>query len=341
MAITSDLSLDASRFHPDNIDEATKKINTFITEITTNGPKWYNVGVVRYREMRETGETPLPVPVYLPGAIDAAIPSREQGRMIPIRVYKPDNGQPSKGIYLYFHGGGFVLGTHKHNDGLLQAHANKFQLTAISVGYRLAPEHPYPAATDDSIDAAEYLVDHGPQEYGCPLRFISGSSAGGTLAAVSVLQLMRSRPSHQLSGVVFVFGYFDLTLGLPKASTFTKPLIINHAELERFNGAYLPDMSSAERRHPGVSPLYEDLQALAADSPKGLPPALFICGTEDPLLDDTVLMGSKWAIAGAESVVKIYPGAAHGFVVVPGLPVADEANAVMFQFVQEKLDSGL
>lgn len=222
------------------------------------------------------------------------------------------------------------------SDAALREYANKCQLTAISVGYRLAPGHPYPAAMHDAIDAAEYMVDHAVELYGAPLRFIGGESAGGCLAAQSALQLMRSRPSFKLSGLIFPYGYFDLALGLPTVAASTKPLMINLEIMERFNNAYMAGMSIAERKNPSVSPLYEDLRALVA-STRSLPPALFLCGTEDALLDDTILMSSKWSIAGGEAIVKIYPGATHGFTVFPGLPVADEANAVILEFMHEKL----
>jgi acetyl esterase/lipase len=190
----------------------------------------------------------------------------------------------------------------------------------------------------DAIDAAEYMVDHAVEVYGAPLRFLGGESAGACLAALSALLLMRSRPSYKLSGLVLPYGLFDLALGLPTVAASTKPLMINLAILERFNGAYVPGMSTAERKNPCVSPLYEDLEALVAASWSGsLPPALFLCGTEDPLLDDTILMSTKWSIAGGEAIVKIYPGATHGFTAFPGLPVADEANAVIPEFMQEKL----
>lgn len=221
---------------------------------------------------------------------------------------------------------------------MLREYANKCQLTAISVGYRLAPEHPYPAAVYDAIDAAEYLVDHAAEVYGASLRFLGGESAGGCLAVLSALQLMRSRPAYKLSGLVLPYGLFDLALGLPTVAHSTKPLMINLAILERFNCAYVPNMSTAERRSPCVSPLYENLPALVAGTPAGsLPPALFLCGTEDPLLDDSILMSSKWSITGGEAIVKIYPGATHCFTAFPGLPVADEANAVTLKFMQEKL----
>lgn len=210
------------------------------------------------------------------------------------------------------------------------------------MGYRLAPGDPYPAAVQDSVDAAGYLVDHGVQEYGAPLRFILGVSAGACLGALVTFSIMRSRPSHRLSGLVLPYGFYDLAIGLPSACSFTKPLLINTVSLEQFSRAYLPGISPADRRQPDISPLYEDLGALATDqSTAPLPPALFLCGTEDPLLDDTLLMGTKWAIAGSEAVTKIYPGAAHGFTMFPGLPVAEEANALSLRFVQEKLGASL
>lgn len=205
------------------------------------------------------------------------------------------------------------------SDSTLREYASKCQLTAISVGYRLAPEHLYPAAMHDAIDAAEYMVDHAMEVYGAPLRFLGGESVGACLAALPALQLMRSRPSYKLSGLVLPYGLFDLALGLPTVAASKKPFMINLAIMERFVGAYMPDMSTAERKNPCVSPLYEDLQALVAAAPTGsLPPALFLCGTEDPLLDDTILMSSKWSIAGGEAIVKIYPGATHGFTVYAG-----------------------
>ncbi|KAJ5171387.1 Alpha/beta hydrolase fold-3 [Penicillium coprophilum] len=338
MPIASDIALDISKFHPGNVTESTKKAATLLESITTTGPRWWEVDIKKYREMRELGQTSLPKPVYLAGAFDGAVPSREAGRDIPIRIYKPDHGQPSKGVFLHFHGGGFVLATHKHSDSTLREYANACQLTAISVGYRLAPEHPYPAAVHDAIDVAEYMVDHAVEVYGAPFCFIGGESAGACLVALSALQLMRSRPSHKLLGLVLPYGLFDLGLGLPAMAASTKPLMINLEIMERFNNAYVPGMSTAERKRPCVSPLYEDLRALVAAPTIGsLPPALFLCGTEDPLLDDTILMSSKWSIAGGEAIVKIYPGATHGFTVFPGLPVADEAHAVTLDFMMEKL----
>lgn len=189
----------------------------------------------------------------------------------------------------------------------------------------------------DCHDAAEYLVDHG-EEYGGKLLFIGGESAGSCLSAVTAFQLMRSRPAHRLAGVVFPYGQFDLTLALPKVSLSERPLVINSEAMQRFQGAYAPGTSVEERKNPLMSPLYEDMQGLAAAAAGGkLPPALFFVGTEDALLDDTLLMSVKWQITGSEAIVKIYPGQAHGFTAFP-VKAAQDAIALQIQFVNEKLE---
>lgn len=156
MPPTSDISIDTTKFDPVNASDATKEANALLEDITIKGPRWWEVGIQKYRQMGDQGQTPLPKLVYLTEALDATVPSRETGRDIPVRVYKPDIGQPSKGILLHVRGGGFVLAAHKDSDGLLQCYANQCRLTAISVGYRLAPENVYPAAAHDCADAAEY-----------------------------------------------------------------------------------------------------------------------------------------------------------------------------------------
>ena len=151
---------------------------------------------------------------------------------------------------------------------------------------------------------------------------------------------MRSRPAHKLAGVILSYGIYDFTLSLPSVISSARPIGLNKTMLQKYSDAYIPDMSPAEKRTAQVSPAYEDLQALASKSPnQSLPPALFICGTADPLIDDTLLMSMKWMVSGSEAVVKIYPGAAHGFSLFPGIEDAEEANAVAIQFVKEKLVS--
>ncbi|GAW15593.1 hypothetical protein ANO14919_050080 [Xylariales sp. No.14919] len=337
MPLTSDITINYAKFDPNNTTEDTKKYNDFLEKTTSSTPKWYEVGAPRFREMIEAGEIGGLKPAQLPEAEEIKIPSREPGRDIPVRVYKPDNGKPSKGIMLHIHGGGYTLGSHTHVDGLLKFYANTCQVTAMSVGYRLAPEHPWPAAREDSIDVAEHLVDHGASQHGGDLLFMSGESGGANLAVVAAFALIRSRPAHALRGLVLPYGNYTLALGLPSMESYDRPVLVNHEIIRSFMDAYTPGWTPQERRNPLLSPLFEDLRALAAAAPgRKLPPALFLCGTNDPLLDDTLLMGVKWQATGSEAVIKIFPGAPHVFN-VPHIDVGRESFAYEAEFLLGKM----
>ncbi|KAK0651416.1 Alpha/Beta hydrolase protein [Cercophora newfieldiana] len=338
MGLTSDILVDRSKFDPSQITEETHSILSLTEQISTSAPKWKQVGAAKFRAMCEAGETPFPPLALLPGGKNTTFPSRDPSRAIPARVYAPDNGAPSRGLLLYLHGGGFVMGTYQE-DANLQRYANACQVTAISVDYRLAPEDPWPAAPHDVFDVAIHLVDNGESLFGAPLRLITGISAGGALAAQAAFHLVRERPEHDLAGVVFQYAWFDVSLGLPSMKDFHRPLFINEKVMTEFMEAYTPGMTVEERRNPLVSPLYDDLINIARAVPgkgKALPPALFLCGTLDPLLDDTLLMSAKWMATGSETVVKILNGAAHGFTMVPGYSVAKEAVDDIFEFMNTR-----
>ncbi|KAI0425675.1 acetyl esterase [Xylaria sp. FL1042] len=337
MPLTSDIVIDYSRFDPNNTTEDTKKYVNFLEKTTNSVPRWYEVGAPRFREIVEAGEFGGLKPVTLPEAQDLAIPSREPGRDIPVRMYKPDNGVPSKGILLHIHGGGYTLGSHTHQDALLKFYANKCQVTALSIGYRLAPEHPYPAAREDCIDVAEHLIDNANAHTYGPLLFLAGESGGAHFVVLTAFALLRSRPSHALKGLILPYGNYSLALGLPSTVSYDRPVIVNHAIIAAFMEAYTPGWTAEDRRNPLASPLFEDLRALAALSPsKKLPPALFLCGTDDPLLDDTLLMSVKWLASGSEAVVKIFPGAPHVFT-VPSIEIGQEAFRYEVEFLLGKM----
>ena len=223
---------------------------------------------------------------------------------------------------------------------MLKMFANTHQLTAISVGYRLAPEEPFPAGIDDGLDVAEYLVDNGPIEFGAPLSVIGGASAGGSLAAVTTFQLMRKRPQHRLVAVLLINGSFDLTLNMPSTVQGNWAIVIDREVAERFLDAYVPGTDMQARRNPLISPIYEDMPQLAKASPfRTLPPALFTCGTGDAMLDESLLMAVKWMASGSEAVIKLYPGAPHMFSAFKGFKAADDAASEIAAFLNEKLSS--
>lgn len=138
--------------------------------------------------------------------------------------------------------------------------------------------------------------------------------------------------SHDITGLVLNYGCFDLSL-LPSVYMLDKsrPLVLSYDDVTHFMSAYLPDHSVEERKHPRISPLYADLTHLGS--------AIFIVGTVDGLLDDSILTSAKWAIAGNESVLKFVPGAPHGFMTFDGNTMVSTKQgwSIMIDYVVSKL----
>jgi len=234
MPLTSDLQLDASKFQPEAISEQTKKFNDGLVKIMEGGPKWYEVGAAKYRQMRWNGETPLPRPQILDHGQNIHLPSREKGREIPCRVFKPSQGQKAKGVFYHIHGGGWVLQSEHYQDVMLDWIANHCHLVVVSVGYRLAPEAPYPKGNEDCFDVGEWLVDHSEREYGVPLAIMSGDSAGAHLSVVTCFHLLKYRPEFVFKGLVLNFGCFDLSSMLPQVHHFDVPLVLDRDIMDQF-----------------------------------------------------------------------------------------------------------
>lgn len=293
--------------------------------------------------MRAAGETPLPKARYLDTAENFSIPSRDAGRSIPCRILRPQNGTAVKGVFLHIHGGGWVLQDERSQDPVLQDIADQTGTLALSVGYRLAPEDPFPAGPNDCYDVAEWLVDNAQATFGVPLAFAGGESAGAHLSVLTTLHLLQSPTSRyadfRFKGLLLHFGCYSM-VWTPQVFNYQKPevLVLDRDLMDHYKKVFLPGLSEEELRHPSVSPMYADLEALRGK----LPPALFTCGTEDCLLDDTMFMSAKWLMAGGDAVVKIIPGAPHGYI---GFPRevrgsgSDEGLQAVEKFVSSKLDA--
>lgn len=291
--------------------------------------------------MRAAGETPFPKARHLDSAEDFSIPSRAAGRSIPCRVLKPQNGKPVKAVFLHIHGGGWVLQDEKSQDPTLQDIANRTGTLVISVGYRLAPEHAFPAGPDDCYDASKWLVDNAESKFGAPLGFLGGESAGAHLSMLVTLHLLQHREPRyadfRFKGLLLHYGCYSM-VWTPRVHNFKKQgtLILDKDLMDHFADAFLPGKTEAEKMHPSISPLYADYEALRGK----LPPALFTCGTEDCLLDDTMFMSAKWLVAGGEGVVKIIPGAPHGYIAFPSTikgSGSEEGLTAVGEFVSSKL----
>lgn len=227
---------------------------------------------------------------------------------VPIRVVVPD-GQPGA-VYLHLHGGGWTLGAADQQDPMLEALADKAGVAVVSVDYRLAPEHPFPAGPDDCEAVAAWLLDEAEREFGTPRLLVGGESAGAHLSALTLLRVRdRLDALDRFAGANLVFGAFDLSMTPSTRSWGSRNLVLSGPIVAWFTANFLPGWSPEERRDPAVSPLYASLE--------GMPPALFTVGTLDPLLDDSLFMAARWAAAGAEATVRVYPDAPHAFTVFP------------------------
>lgn len=295
-------NLDPSVFLDSAIDDETRALNEEIIGALADLPLLKDTPIELLRDDRLTGGGPFPAPVISEDAVDRTIPG--PGGDIPVRVIAPDN---PKGIYFHIHGGGWVLGTPKQSDATLDYYAKNLGLACISVDYRLAPENPFPAAPDDCEAAALWVIENAKAEFGTDVLTIGGESAGGHLAALTLLRL---RDKHGFTGFKaanLVFGVFDVGLTPSAANWGNVRLILDTPNTQWMAESFVPD--AARRRDPDVSPLFAGLH--------DMPPALFTVGTKDLLLDDSLFMHSRWLAAGNEGELAVYPGGPHGFTAFP------------------------
>ena len=224
--------------------------------------------------------------------------------------------------------------------------AKAANVAVISTEYRLAPENPFPAGEEDVFDVAEYLVDNAANMYGGPLKFIGGESAGATLSMSTILHLLETRPGFEFAGAALMYGVYDWSLS-PSVRTFTAPLIMTTENAEHYGDAYLGKRSPQERTDPAISPIYHPifkypgstLETGAIGDGVKLPPALFLSGTKDATLDDTVLMSFRYQVAGGDARVKFVEGAPHAFLLFPTdrFEMVARGRAILTEFLQEMM----
>jgi acetyl esterase/lipase len=310
---------DPALFRAAAVPADTARQNQGIIDVMTPLPDWWVVGAEATRQARRRGDGPFPAPVFSPRARTIGITGKDGNRIL-LRVIKPAH---PRGIYLHIHGGGWVLGGADLQDPMLERIADKTGLAAVSVEYRLAPEHPYPAGPDDCEAAALWLVQNAAKELGSDILTIGGESAGAHLSAVTMVRLRDRHGFSGFRGANLVYGAFDLSMTPSQQAFGNTRLVLRTIDIHQYCNAFLPAVT--ERRTADISPLYADL--------KGLCPALFSVGTADPLVDDTLFMHARWIAAGDEAELAIYPGAAHGFTLFPGAQ-AEAAAARVDEFLQ-------
>ena len=297
------------------IDE-TRTFNAELERRLAAEPPVYTMPAEETRRIRREGGGPFPPPVRLDHAREITISAR--GGALGLRSLAPER---ARGAYLHVHGGGWTFGAADMQDGPLWALAQATGLTAISVDYRLAPEHPHPAAVDDCEDAARWLLE---SDLADGVLTIGGDSAGAHLALLTLLRLRDTGAAHRFAAANLVSGVYDVSL-TPSARLWGDRNLVLSTPLVRWYADNLcGSLGRDARQAPSVSPLYADL--------RDLPPCLLTVGTLDPLLDDSLFLHSRLRAAGNRAELVVAEEAVHGFNLFP-LEVARDANDRIHAFL--------
>lgn len=287
----------------DEIDEA-EAVNAAVEELLAAAPSTHTVPPDETRRARAEGRS-WAGPVVRSDRAETRVIDTPSGPLT-VRTLVPDE---VRGVYLHLHGGGWVLGAADQQDALLEAVATGAGLAVVSVEYRLAPEHPFPAGPDDCAAAARWLVDDAAAQFGTDRLLIGGESAGAHLAAATLVRMRDEGRDGAFAAANLVFGAYDIS-GTPSQRNWgERNLILSSPIMQWFYECFVPGASAEDRRRPEVSPLFADL--------RGLPPALFTVGEMDPLVDDSAFMAARWRLAGNATETGLYPAGIHGFTAFP------------------------
>jgi acetyl esterase len=242
------------------------------------------------------------------------------GGPILVRVYKPlQPTAAAQGCLVWFHGGGFVLGSVRESDRDCRQIAHLSGCAVGSVDYRCAPEHVFPAASDDCYAATSWIHAHARELGLDPARIaVGGDSAGGNLAT-GVAMRARERGAFALRFQVLLYPVTDLaSFDTPSYHEFADGYFLTKRTMLWFRDHYVPN--AAEQAHPLASPL-------RAAELSGLPPALVITPENDPLRDEGEAYAERLATAGVRVMRRRWPGMIHGFVSM--FPYLDSATLAL------------
>jgi acetyl esterase len=236
---------------------------------------------------------------------EAVVPTDAGG--VPVRIYTPAEAE-TYALIVYLHGGAFFLGSLDTHDHVARALARETGCKVISVGYRLAPEHAFPAGLDDCHAVIRWAVGNGDGlAWDHRTLAVAGDSSGANFAAV-VAALARDEGLDAITHQVLYYPSLDLDFAVDRYPSLRENAVgygLETAGLKPFNAFYLN--SGADPDDPRVSPIKRaDLS--------GLPPALILTGEFDPLRDEGELYGERLRQAGVHATVTRYEGAGHGFV---------------------------
>lgn len=252
------------------------------------------------REMYRAMQPPAPE-IEVGAVADRRIPGPEGE--IPVRIYRPEGDGPFP-LHVHFHGGGWVIGDLDTHDADCREICAGAGCVVVAVDYRMAPEHPFPAAPEDCYAATCWAAEHA-QELGARTGTVSvgGDSAGGNLAAVVSL-MARDRSGPEIAFQLLIYPVTDCAMNTGSYHANGEGYMLTRDSMNWFWGHYCPD--PAQRTDPLASP------ARAADL-SGLPPALVMTAEFDPLRDEGEAFAEKLQAAGVGVELRRFEGLIHGF----------------------------
>ncbi|WP_109530779.1 MULTISPECIES: alpha/beta hydrolase [Nocardia] len=218
------------------------------------------------------------------------------------RVYDPDHAGT---VLVYFHGGGWVIGDLDTHDGFCRTLARRGGIRIVAVDYRLAPEHPYPAAIDDAESAFRDIVGRASEFGVAPERVaVGGDSAGGYLAAMLCQRVLADGGPNPLLQLL-IYPPTELTGKSESRATFAEGFALTRHDIDFYDNCFL--VPEIDRARPDVSPFY-------AESTAGLPPAVVITAGFDPLRDEGEAYAERLRVDGVPVVLRRFDGYMHAFV---------------------------
>jgi len=277
--------------HPDaaTMVERQRRLQRLLPEQSVRGLRWLTRLGAWFRDAPPVAQV-----------VDRTIPGPDGE--IPIRVYRPEGEHPFPTV-VYFHGGGFVSGSLESHDALCRYLTRESECVVVSVDYRLAPEHPFPAAVEDAIAATEWVAEHTDALAGSGDLAVAGDSAGGNLAAVAALAA-RARGGPDIDYQVLIYPGIG-TREDQQSVRDHAGLVLSEADLEWFRDCYYG--SEITLQNPYADP------TRACDH-SGLPPATVLTAEFDPLRDGGVIYAEQLRDAGVDVRHVDYEGMIHGFV---------------------------
>ena len=269
-------------------------------------PPYETVSPAEARELYLKGRfVSNPEPPELASVEPLTIPS--PAGLIPARIYTPTRLRTANGLapgLVFFHGGGWVIGDLDSHDVVCRKLADEGELMVVSVDYRLAPEHKFPAAVDDAIAATKWIAENAKQlGIDAARLMVGGDSAGGNLAAVVAISA-RDGNGPAIAGQVLIYPAIDFAMTHPSHREPETSILLTHSVIRWFRDHYLN--GAADVHDWRASPA-------RATTLIGLPPAYVLTAGADPLRDEGDEYASRLKEAGVPVTYRHFPGQFHGF----------------------------